>query len=437
MPNHAAPPPIGGALSCLPSTSGRPFASERAHTGVTFATHPSVALAPVPRRQGRRPSPAPLVASLTLADAPARVLDALDRVARRAQGVIVGRGGKNKAPPPPPPFSLPPVAARAARYARHLAAGASSCAVTRTVLAPLERVKLEQVLRSRPGGAPSAAARGFRATVVSLYTQGGLAAFWQGNGVNLMRTCPHKAVNFFAFDTFRRALLARPRRVAAAPDDFGTGERFAAGALAGMTATALCFPLDVLRTRIMAGGGPAAAGGVVHAARALVAAEGVRGLYVGLAPALVATAPSGAIFYGTYDVVKEAYLRAIAAKNGGVRPRRLGPRETLAFGAVAGAAAELTIYPAEVVRRRMQLEAAAAAGAIRRAAAAGGGVALTAARHTFRSAATALLAERGVAGLYAGLGANMLQVLPSAALSYYAYEVFKSVLAVDEEKDGK
>ena len=54
-------------------------------------------------------------------------------------------------------------------------------------------------------------------------------------------------------------------------------------------------------------------------------------------------------------------------------------------------------------------------------------------RASFRGAAAALLRDRGVVGLYSGLGANMLQVLPSAALSYYAYEVFKSVLAVDDD----
>jgi hypothetical protein len=87
------------------------------------------------------------------------------------------------------------------------------------------------------------------------------------------------------------------------------------------------------------------------------------------------------------------------------------------------------MYPMEVVRRRMQVAAM-------QLAAAGGGVssstsaAALASATTFRGAAASLVRERGVAGLYAGVGPTMLQVLPSAALSYYAYEVFKAKFGV-------
>lgn len=350
----------------------------------------------LPRARGRRGRRAAPLATLSgaLGSVPGRLAALVPRP--RPTGSPANAKGGRASPPTPPPHDTP------SHHARHLLAGAASCAVTRTALAPLERVKLEQVLRRRAGA-------GFRATVASVWRGGGAAGFWAGNGVNLLRTCPHKAVNFFAFDRYKRGLIA-----ATGTADFGTGERFAAGALAGMTATALCFPLDVLRTRVMAGGGPNAVGGVAAAANALMVAEGARGFYTGLAPALAATAPSGAIFYGTYDVVKEAYLRAVARRTG-MRPASLAARETLAFGALAGAAAELAMYPAEVVRRRMQLDAVAGAPA------------------GARAAAAAILRERGARGLYAGLGANMLQVLPSAALSYYAYEVFKRALEVEPE----
>jgi solute carrier family 25 phosphate transporter 23/24/25/41 len=202
-----------------------------------------------------------------------------------------------------------------------------------------------------------------------------------------------------------------------------------------MTATGLCFPLDVLRTRIM-GPGALPGAGVLTTLRTMVAVEGPASLYVGLAPALAATAPAGAVFYGTYDVVREAYLRATFDARAAPRPPRLAAVQTLAFGAIAGCAAELSIYPAEIVRRRMQLASMARARALAAAAAAGGEAlaAATAAATpalTFRGAAAALLRERGVKGMYAGLGPNMLQVLPSAALSYWAYEVFKGLLSVE------
>ena len=39
--------------------------------------------------------------------------------------------------------------------------------------------------------------------------------------------------------------------------------------------------------------------------------------------------------------------------------------------------------------------------------------------------------ETGVRSLYAGLGPSCVQVLPSAALGYYTYEMFKLLLEVD------
>jgi hypothetical protein len=50
--------------------------------------------------------------------------------------------------------------------------------------------------------------------------------------------------------------------------------------------------------------------------------------------------------------------------------------------------------------------------------------------NTFRIAAGQILKSEGVRGLYAGIWPTVLQVLPNAALSYYAYEYFKALLDV-------
>lgn len=121
----------------------------------------------------------------------------------------------------------------------------------------------------------------------------------------------------------------------------------------------------------------------------------------------------------------------------------MSARATLACGAAAGAAAELAMYPMEVVRRRMQVASMQLASAVSASASASASAAAASASSpstaallqlrkatTFRGAAAALVSERGLAGLYAGVGPTMLQVLPSAALSYYAYESFKARFGV-------
>lgn len=64
-----------------------------------------------------------------------------------------------------------------------------------------------------------------------------------------------------------------------------------------------CFPLDVMRTRVMGPGGHVY-GGVISTFSNLLQKEGVSSMYVGLLPAVISMAPAGAVFYGVYDLLK-------------------------------------------------------------------------------------------------------------------------------------
>lgn len=143
-----------------------------------------------------------------------------------------------------------------------------------------------------------------------------------------------------------------------------------------------CFPLDVIRTRVLVTHHHAHHAhthaiprqGVVAMTRSIIRNEGVGALYAGSLPALLSIVPSGAVFYGLFDLLKDSYLqtrhaaRVTAAQEGGCKgpvvfDDRLGAVVTLLFGATAGAAAETAVYPLEVVRRRMQLQSLARAAA--------------------------------------------------------------------------
>lgn len=69
-------------------------------------------------------------------------------------------------------------------YARLLVAGAMSAVVSRTVLAPLERVKMDMMLKNSAGSAVK--------TAVQVFEKEGLAGFWKGNALNVLRTAPFK-----------------------------------------------------------------------------------------------------------------------------------------------------------------------------------------------------------------------------------------------------
>ena len=87
---------------------------------------------------------------------------------------------------------------------------------------------------------------------------------------------------------------------------------FVAGASASVCSQSLTVPLDVVSQRLMVHGNAssaAAAGGVrytngIQAARAIIAADGVAGLYRGLGASLATYMPASAVWwsaYGTYQ----------------------------------------------------------------------------------------------------------------------------------------
>ncbi|RWW74327.1 hypothetical protein BHE74_00017737 [Ensete ventricosum] len=101
----------------------------------------------------------------------------------------------------------------------------------------------------------------------------------------------------------------------------------------------------------------------------MVKTEGFFSLYKGLVPSLISMAPSAAVFYSVYDILKSAYLHspegmkrlALMKQQEGEEVNaldqlELGPVRTLLYGAIAGACAEVTTYPFEVVRRHLQMQ---------------------------------------------------------------------------------
>lgn len=295
---------------------------------------------------------------------------------------------------------------------KHLWAGAVSAMVSRTFVAPLERLKLEYMIRGEQ--------RNLLTVIRDIADTQGLMGFWKGNFVNILRTAPFKAINFYAYDTYSKYLVKISGK-----EESTNNDRFIAGAAAGITAAILCIPMDTIRTRMVAPGGEAL-GGVVGVFSHMVQTEGIFSLYKGLVPSLISMAPSGAVFYGVYDILKSAYLhspqgikrRLMMAKQhegkklSALDQLELSPAMTLLYGAIAGCCAEAATYPFEVVRRQLQMQVQS---------------------NKLNAFATCvkIVEQGGVSALYAGLLPSLLQVLPSASISYFVYEFMKVLFKVE------
>eukprot|EP00171_Calliarthron_tuberculosum_P009407 IDg9407t1 len=109
----------------------------------------------------------------------------------------------------------------------------------------------------------------------------------------------------------------------------------ACGAVAGFTVDAVLFPLDTLKTRLQVVGGGSAGYGPL-----------MKGLYRGFGPAVAASAPAAAAFFGTYDWAKRELGRRLEPSQ-----RPLAHLLAAAAGDVAGSTIRA---PFEVVKQRLQ-----------------------------------------------------------------------------------
>uniref|UniRef100_A0A7S1CBI5 Mitochondrial carrier protein n=1 Tax=Bicosoecida sp. CB-2014 TaxID=1486930 RepID=A0A7S1CBI5_9STRA len=182
---------------------------------------------------------------------------------------------------------------------------------------------------------------------------------------------------------------------------------FVAGAVGGCIAAVVTCPLEVVKTRLQAGGGVAGASGArvgfVESARVDVLLrnvfreEGIRGLYRGLGTTVFGIGPVRAVYFTVYKYAKEA------AESRGVADARAN----LVGGLGAGMAAATFGSPIWVVKTRIQIDHAVRSGG----AASGVTAAGTGSRVAYASPIDALgriLREEGARGLFRGLSASYL-----------------------------
>ena len=85
---------------------------------------------------------------------------------------------------------------------------------------------------------------------------------------------------------------------------------FLSGAVAGAAGTVASYPFDLLRTTLAAQGEPKVYASMTDAARGIVRASGVAGLYRGLGITVLEIMPYAALQFGLYDIFMAMSTRA-------------------------------------------------------------------------------------------------------------------------------
>ncbi|KAI0073157.1 mitochondrial carrier [Panus rudis PR-1116 ss-1] len=335
-----------------------------------------------------------------------------------------------------------------------LAGGFAGC-VAKTVVAPLDRVKI-LFQASNPefhkyAGTWSGA---FRAGA-QIYRDSGVLGLFQGHSATLLRIFPYAAIKFMAYDQIEHILMPTPEKQT-------NVRRFVAGALSGVTSVLFTYPLELIRVRMAFdtrnGSGPRptflhAAYKIYHEApvpvspsststvsskstlassstsstvspttsttsKALFTRFPILKFYRGFSVSLAGMIPYAGTSFLAWGYLRSYFIpprpTSSSSSTSSLEPQRATPLQDLTFGALSGLLAQTASYPFEVVRRRMQV----------------GG--LTHPDRWLRWGETVRMiwTTRGFKGFYVGLSIGYLKVVPMTAVSFMVWQWGKRVLGV-------
>jgi len=229
--------------------------------------------------------------------------------------------------------------------------GGSIGAVSKTVMAPVERVKLlMQTQDSNPKVLSGEVKRysGIVDCFKRVTSEQGFKAFWRGNLVNCLRYAPQQG-SALAFNDFLNNMFPNY----SSNTDFwkSFAVKLTSGGLAGALANTICYPFDFARTRLASdlGKGQGQFKGITHCIVSTVQKQGITGLYTGWTVTMF-----GAFVYraGQLGMFKQIQDLNPWAKDRGT----LGALSSFAAVTIARSAVMPFNYPFDTVRRRMMLQ---------------------------------------------------------------------------------
>lgn len=308
---------------------------------------------------------------------------------------------------------------------KSLLAGGVAGGVSRTAVAPLERLKILLQVQNPHNIKYNGTLQGLK----YIWRTEGFKGLFKGNGTNCTRIVPNSAVKFFSYEQASKGVLWLYRKQTGNEDAQLTPLlRLGAGACAGIIAMSATYPLDMVRGRltVQTEASPYQYRGMFHALSTVLSQEGPRALYRGWVPSVIGVVPYVGLNFAVYESLKDWLIKSNAL--GLDEGSDLGVTTRLACGAAAGTVGQTVAYPLDVVRRRMQMVGwKDASSIITGDRGSKAPLEYTGMIDAFRKT----VKYEGFGALYKGLVPNSVKVVPSIAIAFVVYEQVKDILKVE------
>jgi len=294
-------------------------------------------------------------------------------------------------------------------------------------------------------------------SIIQMYRQiirkEGFIGLWAGNGANLLRIFPAKAIVFSTNDVYKNFLMRTFHNTNNNTNNSNNNNpvglslgtiSFLSGGFAGMTATAVTYPLDFARGRIsgkLAGTTPPpsssttttttatttipqqhrrpvkAYSGIMVTLALTIKDEGFMALYKGMTPTILGAMPYEGIKFGTVGLLETVFPPQMGDDDDDGHHHHHQSSSSyyhatrkMIMGGIGGVMAGLITYPNDTIRRLLQLQ---------------GSRGTTSQYSGYVDCAIKTYNEHGIARFYRGLLINTIRMFPNVCIQFGSYELLK------------
>ncbi|GAM25727.1 hypothetical protein SAMD00019534_089020, partial [Acytostelium subglobosum LB1] len=288
---------------------------------------------------------------------------------------------------------------------RSLYAGGISGVVSRTLTAPLERLKI--LNQAQPLLNNGTKYNNIGSGLMTIWREEGIRGLFKGNGTNVLKAGPHSAIRFYSYEYFKH-IGDQPL------SSITRTQQLWAGACAGVTSVTFTYPLEVVKTKMtLQFGETPRYSSIMHCVQSTVQQEGVRGLFRGLSAGILNIAPFSALNFASYEWFKSMGNKLYM----NTPPVYL----STVYGALSGAYAMTILYPLDVIKRRIMLQ---------------GYNGSTVVYRNFAHCAYKIATDEGVRALYHGIKPAYAKVIPTVSLNFFVYEAALLLFPSAKESGG-
>jgi len=312
---------------------------------------------------------------------------------------------------------------------RNLLSGGIAGMIAKSVVAPLERIKILYQVSSAKFHIWK-----IPTVMYNIVQNEGLQALWKGNLATMIRVFPYSGVQFMVFDRCKLFFLCeheQGRYVSFVEDHSKWGltpvESLIAGMVAGTVSVVVTYPLDLTRAQLAVLRRHHHDGIQTKSFVAVLTdnyrQRGLMGLFRGITPTLMGILPYSGIAF----TLNEQGKKRIQNMTG----RDLKTIERIQCGAISGLFAQTLTYPLEVCRRRMQtlglLGTDTAFGNL------GVQEKVDTKPPTLLGTIRNLYAEQGIRGFYKGVSMNWMKGPVAFSISFTAYDIVKGLIIKESD----